>query len=207
METDPNRTLTDAETEEILREAVGISYSPRETNTVADLESVMEELGLPRSRVAHAMSVIATRRERVELAEKARKARRDRWRATARTLFRRTMWATVLSLVGLGFVLFVGVIAAGDRYQSAVAAQERVFAALGRQQTQVAMAQGFSDPVQRDAEIAGSANRVYIAKSDYDIAVMAYREEITTFPSNLPHILLRRWVVPRHMPLAREIWR
>lgn len=85
----------------------------------------------------------------------------------------------------------------------ALAAQEKVYSAIGRQQTTLAQVQGFSDPLNRDAEIAGAANRVYVAKADYDHFVAEYNSDA----SYVQWFLRVSHILPTRLPFAREVWR
>ena len=83
-------------------------------------------------------------------------------------------------------------------------AQERVYSSLGRQQTVRLQVQGFTDPLNRDAEVAGAANRVYVAKADYDRAVSTYNARASGWASLLLRVFPRAY--PARLPYAREVW-
>ena len=198
-----DKTLTEAEATAVVNTAIDLDGRSPDRITVAELEDRVEAIGVPRGYIREALTIRA--REAKESAERAREALRvrDRRVAAARYYVRRG-WQSATGV--LTFLVIVGCIMAGelsDERDKVIAAQEKVYAALGRQQTTLLQVQGYTDALNRDAEIAGAANRVYVAKADYDHFVAEYNSD-----ANYVQGFLRvSHVFPARLPFAREVWR
>lgn len=198
-----DKTLTEAEATAIVNEAIDLDGRRVDRLTVAELEDRVEALGVPRTRIREAL--LARTRQAKEAADRAREARvvRDRRIAKVSHLAVRG-WQGFTGL--LTFLAIAGVvmgITLDSERDKALAAQEKVYSAIGRQQTTLAQVQGFSDPLNRDAEIAGAANRVYVAKADYDHFVAEYNSDA----SYVQWFLRVSHILPTRLPFAREVWR
>jgi hypothetical protein len=196
-----DKTLTEAEATAIVNEAIDLDGRSEEHLSVAELEDRVEALGVPRTRIREAL--LARTRQAKEAEDRAREARRvrDRRIATAQHLAVRG-WQGFTGL--LTFLAIAGVvmgITLDSERDKALAAQEKVYSAIGRQQT--TLSQTYSDPLNRDAEVAGAANRVYVAKADYDHFVAEYNSD-----ANYVQWFLRvSHILPTRLPFAREVWR
>lgn len=197
------KTLTEEDATAIVNAAIDLDGRSEDRLTVAELEDRVEALGVPRTRIRE---VLLSRARQAKEAENRAREARERAAATAAKIRR---VAGLVGLVASGVVfLFVFSVACvlvdlDGRLNGANAAQERVYAALGRQQATLSMVQGYTDPLNRDAEVAGAANRVYVARVNYDRLVSAYNSEA----SILYWFLRRSRILPVSIPLAREVWR
>lgn len=203
---DPNqKTLTEAEATAIVNEAIDLDARSSERLTVAELEDRLESLGVPRTRIREVLA--ARKRAEKEAEERAREAaaRKKARNATLRHYYKRAsaLCGSILPVVFLieaqyGLML-------DSEHDKVVAAQERVYAALGRQQTVREMVRG-ADPLNVEAETVGSANRVYVAKNDYDAAVAEYNSDATNI-FGIPLVRVFPGTFPKRFPFAREVWR
>lgn len=202
---DPNQTLTEAEATAIVNEAIDLDGRSEDRLTVAELEDRVEALGVPRGRIQEAL-LARTRAAKVAEANARAEAARKRARnATLRSYYKRAsafcgslMTVIFLTEAGCGLMLY-------DEHDKVVAAQERVYAALGRQQTVREMVRG-ADPLNAEAETVGAANRVYVAKNDYDAAVSEYNSDATNI-FGIPLVRVFPGTFPKRLPFAREVWR
>lgn len=202
----PTETLTEAEATAIVNEAIDLDGRRVDRLTVAELEDRVEALGVPRARIREVM--LERARPAKETEARAIEARKVRARRVATVLdYARSGGQWAAGVLGV-FLLVEGATGAtlSESRNTAFAAQERVYAALGRQQTTLLQVQTFTDPLNRDAEIAGAANRVSVAKNDYNAAASGYNSLASTF---LGHNLVRVFnnTFPARLPFAREIWR
>lgn len=196
-------TLTEAEATAVVNEVIDLDGRSGERVTVAELEERVEALGVPRAKVREVLALRDQRaKEEAQRVKEAQRARAQRVAAVRDFVSAGWKWATgALSFVAL-IAGFVALNLDGDRDKVAEA-QEKVYAALGRQQTIIASAPSISDPLNRDAEVAGAANRVYVAKNDYDHAVSVYNSDA----GDLSWVLRVFPVFPLRFPYAREVWR
>lgn len=200
-----DKTLTEEDAMAVVYEAVKRDTLRGPRLTAKEIEDRAAELGISQEIV------------REILAERDRQAEAELERASARAARREALKARITNalravlfmgaLVALAWAVLVGITwgRLAERFGFAETAEERVYAALGRQQTVIAQARGFSDPPNRDAEIAGAANRVVVAREVYDRQAAEY--------NSLAASILGRtviWVFPRYparLPTARQIWR
>lgn len=201
----PTDSLTETEATAIVNEAIDLDGQSEAPLTVADLEDRVEALGVPRSRV---QEVLLSRARKDKEAEGRVRASAALWaerRAAAGRYVRRGVG---LSAVVWGLFVMVEVLAAvtmGDNLTRVGAAQEKVYAAMGRQQTTLLLVQGFTHR-DRDAEVESAAYNVNLAKNQYDVIVTEYNSFASGFLGrNLVRVFPRSF--PARRPLARDIWR
>ena len=202
---DPNQTLTEAEATAIVNEAIDLDGRSEDRLPVAELEDRVEALGVPRGRIREALLARTRAAKVAEENARAEAARKRARNATLRSYYKRAsafcgslMTVIFLTEAGCGLML-------DDEHDKVVAAQERVYAALGRQQTVREMVRG-ADPLNAEAETVGAANRVYVAKNDYDAAVSEYNSDATNI-FGIPLVRVFPGTFPKRLPLAREVWR
>jgi hypothetical protein len=199
------KTLSPQEAKDIVNRAINLDAAKSEHVAVADLEDVVEGVGVPRTRVREAMALREAEERASAAALRAKLARREELLYRAR-VFVRGATSVVGGVIGLAAVLtFLAMGELHDDNVRVVRAQEKVFAAIGRQQTTLSQVRGFTDPLNRDAEIAGAANRVAVAKNDYDIAVARYNGDASDSLTRM--VLQVHAFYPTRLPFAREVWR
>ena len=190
------RTLPESEATKIVNAAIDREAADGNRVTVAELEDRVEALGVPGIRIRE----VLTEREQEEA---AKAVRRERHRATVRRVIKvsSTIFAVMVFMAVMAFIMTDGELR--GEFNAVTFAQEGVYTALGRQQTVLHQVQTFTDPLNRDAEVAGALNRVYVAKSDYDFAANRYNADTQGwFATHFRHYL----TYPQHVPLARDIW-
>lgn len=196
-------TLTEAEATAIVNEAIDLDGRSEDRLTVAELEDRVEALGVPRARIREAL---LSRTRQAKDAEDRARAKAALWagrRATVQHYVRRGWQSATGVLTLLAIAVGFMALTLDDDHDRVIAAQEKVYAALGRQQTTLLQVQTFTDPLNRDAEIAGAANRVYVAKADYDHFVAEYNSDA----SHVQWFLRVFPILPTRLPFAREVWR
>jgi len=199
------KILTETEATALVNDAIDLDARSEERLTVAELEDRLESLGVPRTRIHEALAA------RTRAAEKAdQRARWDEAQKRARhEAFRgycKRAMAFCGSLMTVAFFTEAGCgLVLNNERDKVIAAQERVYSALGRQQTVLGMVRG-ADPLNAEAEIVGAANRVYVAKNDYDAAVTEYNSDATNI-FGIPLVRVFPSTFPRRFPFAREVWR
>lgn len=200
-----DQTLTEAEATAIVNEAIDLDSKAIPHLTVGELEDRVEELGVPRTRIHEALQTRTRQAKEAEDRAHAEAERKKARNATLRSYYKRAsafcgslLTVVLITEAGCGLML-------DDERNKVVAAQERVYAALGRQQTVREMVRG-ADPLNAEAETVGAANRVYVAKNDYDAAVAEYNSDAASI-FGIPLVRVFPGTFPKRLPFAREVWR
>ncbi len=172
--------------------------------TQAEVEDAAEGVGIPREAVR---GVIAREDEAEHLASERRIARSLATRDASRVAARGMAWVTYTALL----LVFVYVVAVGRA--SSVLANDHTHVVAARQTVELAQENLRTLPAslataQNDGEratvIERANRRVYVAKRDYDAAVLTYNAGTTGWVARRA---LRRLSLPATEPYAHDVWR
>ena len=202
------RTFTEAEATKVVNAAIDRDAATKERLTLAELEEQIEALGIPAIRVRETLTDMA----RDELNRQKKLAvRNEIWGRRKKLALNTFKSVAIFGGAAIGVLcLLYSITFSSSRNQLTYdlsqvhASEERVYSAIGRRQVILQQVQMFSDPLNRDAEISGSENRVAVAKSNYDDAANRYNNEAQTRIAQ--NVLSSDHLLPHHVPLAREIW-
>ncbi len=188
---DVSRKVDYEDVDDVIGIAAEMMHAQADMLSVQELEEVARELEIPAEFVARAVSELDRRREARSQAEAVASNKRKKFAASV---------GAVVGFMLLWMVLDHSMLS--GQWTSVEQAHAQVVNVIERQQATEARYAALKESVDKDAELAGSENRVRIERRRYDEAAGSYNARVRRFPTNL---WISSTAMPKRAPMSNEV--
>ncbi|MBN1946455.1 MAG: hypothetical protein JW797_12320 [Bradymonadales bacterium] len=189
------RTVNVEDVDDIIGVAAELMQADEQTLTLQELEEVGHELDIPAEYIDRAIQTLKQRRENEARARTLAVARRRKVRLAA-------VVVSIVLVFLLAILAFIGQANLRSSLAEVELKQAQVRSVMQRQLEVQARYQDLPATPDRDAELSGAQNRVYVERQRYDQAATSYNESAGGLLGGLWTTLFR---LPDRVPLSGEI--